>query len=101
MTPRLHAAGIRPRQLRILQLIFAAAAAIAMLAFFNAARPDSTGTALGSVRLTDVSIAAPLPQTPPGVIGSGGLAADDGTDQAQLAQQQAQLQQQMNQAEQQ
>jgi hypothetical protein len=99
MTPQLHAAGARRRQLRILQLIFAAAAAIAMLAFFNAAHPDATGTPLGSVRLTDVSIASPLPQTPPGLIGSGGLAADDGSDQAQLQQQIAQ--QEMQQSEQQ
>lgn len=94
MTPQLRAA--RRPQLRILQLIFAAAAAIAMLVFFNAARPDTTG---GSVRLTDVSIASLVPQTPPGLIGSGGLAADDGSDQAQLQQQLAQ--QEMQQAEQQ
>jgi hypothetical protein len=84
--------------LRIMQLIFAAAAAVAMLAFFNAARPDTTGTMLGSVHLTDVTIASPLPETPPGLAG-GGLATDDGSDQAQLQQQQAQ--QEMQQAEQQ
>jgi hypothetical protein len=82
--------------LRRMQLIFAGAAAIAMLALFDAARPDTTDTVLGSVRLTDVGL--PLPQTPPNLSG-GGFAADDGDDQAQQQEQQAL--QQMQQAEQQ
>ena len=56
-----HSAGTRRRQLRILQLIFAGAAALAMLALFDAARPDTTHTVLGSgsVRLADTALAAP------------------------------------------
>jgi hypothetical protein len=103
------ATGARRRQLRLLQLIFAGAVAIAMLALFDAARPDTTGSVLdsASVHLTDMALPAPasgpfgpqLPQTPPGVVGGGGFAADDGNDQAQQQQQLAQ--QEMQQAEQQ
>jgi hypothetical protein len=46
MSPsRLHEikpTGARRRQLRMMQIIFAGAAAIAMLALFDAARPDTT-----------------------------------------------------------
>jgi hypothetical protein len=97
----INSAGARRRQLRMMQVIFAGAAAIAMLALFDAARPDTTQSVLasGSVRLTDKA----FPQTPP-VIGGGGFAADDASDQA--AQQQAQqaeqqAMQEMQQAEQQ
>jgi hypothetical protein len=102
MTPHIHAAGPRRRQLQILQLLFAIAAAIAMLALFDAARPDTTGTTLGSVRLTDMTITSPLPATPPSLAG-GGLATDDSNDQAQQAEQQAlqQMQQSMQQAQEQ
>jgi hypothetical protein len=87
-------------QLRTMQLIFAGAAAFAMLALFGAARPDATDTVLGSVRLTDVGLQ--LPQTAPGLSG-GGFAADDSDDQAQLQEQLAlqQMQQSMQQAEEQ
>jgi hypothetical protein len=104
--------GARRRQSRLLQLIFAGAAALgilAMLALFDAARPDTTGSVLNSasVRLADTAVPAPasgpfgpeLPQTPPGVVGGGGFAADDGNDQAQQQQQLAQ--QEIQQAEQQ
>jgi hypothetical protein len=89
MTPT-HAAGFGRRQLRILQLIFAGVAALAMFALFDGARPDTTETVLGSgsVRLTDVGVQ--LPQTPPDL--AGGFATDDDDDQAQ---QQAQLQEQL------
>lgn len=87
MTPHIPAAGVRRRQLQILQLLFAVAAAIAMLALFYAARPDTTGTALPAVRLTDMSINSPLPAAPPGLAG-GGLATDDSNDQAQQQEQQ-------------
>ena len=109
---QINATGARRRQLRLLQLIFAGAAALgilAMPALFNAARPDTTGSVLdsASVHLTDMALPAPasgpfgpqLPQTPSGVVGSGGFAADDGNDQAQQQQQLAQ--QEMQQAEQQ
>lgn len=80
-------APARVRRLRTLQLLFAGAAALALLALFDAARPDTTHTtpAAGSVRLTD------------------GFAADGDDDQAQLQEQLAlqQLQQSMQQAEQQ
>jgi hypothetical protein len=39
-----HAAGARRRQLRMMQLFFTGAAVIAMLALFDAARPDTTET---------------------------------------------------------
>jgi hypothetical protein len=110
-----HAAGTRRRQLRKNALLFAGAAAIAMLALFDAARPDTTDTRLGSgsVRLTDMAVDLPapaggpvglqLPQTPPPLSGGGGLAADDGNDQAQQQEQLAlqQVQQSEQQAEEQ
>jgi hypothetical protein len=91
-------AGARRRQLSMMQLIFAGAAAIVMLALSDTARPDITHTVLGSrtVRLTDVGVQ--LPETPPNLSG-GGFAADDGDDQAQQQEQLAL--QQMQQAEQQ
>jgi len=105
----INAAGARRRQLRLMQLIFAGTAALAMLALFDAARPDTTGSVLNSasVRLTDLAVPAPasgpsglqFPQTPPNLVGGGGFAADDGNDEAQLQQQLAQ--QEMQQAEQQ
>jgi hypothetical protein len=95
-----HVAGARRRQLRMMQLFFAGAAAVAMLALFDAARPDTTETAFGSgpVRLTDTAIESPapaggpvglqFPQTPPHLAGGGGFAADDNSDQAQQQAQQ-------------
>jgi hypothetical protein len=83
-----------------MQVIFAGAAAVAMFALFDAARPDVTQSVLttGSVRLVDQATdLPPYPQTPPGL--AGGFAADDGDDQAQLQQQLAM--QEMQQAEQQ
>jgi hypothetical protein len=76
------------RRLRMMQLIFAGAATLAMIALFDAARPDATHTVpgTGSVRLTDVAL--PLPASGP----FGGFAADNDDDQAQ---QQAQLQEQL------
>ena len=81
----------------MLQLIFAGAAAIAMLALFDAARPDTTQSVLasGSVRLIDQAFS----QTPPSLVG-GGFAADDNDDQ-QAQQQEQMAQQEMQQAEQQ
>ncbi|HET7074263.1 MAG TPA: hypothetical protein VFI55_09330 [Mycobacterium sp.] len=107
-----HAAGTRRRQLRVMQLIFAGAAAIAMFALFDAARPDTTETMLGSgsVRLADMAgdLPAPasgpqFPQTPPNLSGGNGFAADDSNDQAQLQEQQSlqQMQQEMQQAQEQ
>lgn len=93
-TPRHQSAGPKSRQLRILQLTFAGAAAIAVCALVDAARPDSTATVLGSgpVHLIDQVhlVDQAFPQTPPG-LGGGGFAADDASDQAQ---QQAQQQEQ-------
>jgi hypothetical protein len=89
------------RGLRMAQLAFAGAATLAMIALFDAARPDTTHTVLGSVRLTDVALTAPASGP------FGGFAADDDDDQAQqqaqLQEQQAlqQMQQSMQQAEEQ
>src|ERR1700677_1387550 len=95
---QINATGARRRQLRLIQLIFAGAAAVAMLALFDAARPDTTGSVLNSesVRLADMAVPAPasgpfgpqLPQPPPSLAG-GGFAADDSDDQAQQQEQQA------------
>ena len=112
---RLNATGTQRRQSHLIQLIFAGVAALgilAMLALFDAARPDTTETVLGfgSIRLTDMALPAPasgpfgpqLPQTPPNLGGAGGLAADDDDQAQQQAQQQEQLAlQEMQQSEQQ
>jgi hypothetical protein len=95
--PEINATNQRRRQLRLLQLTLAGAAAFAMLALFDAARPDITQSVPSSVRLTDMTVGAPLLASGP--FGIGGFAADGGDDQAQLQQQQAL--QQMQQAEQQ
>ncbi len=81
-------AGPRHRQLRIVQIIFAGAAAIGMLALFDAARPDTTQSLLaaGLVRLVDRA-----------------FATDDSSDQAQQQEQLAlqEMQQSEQQAEEQ
>ena len=111
----INAAAARRWQLRVMQMIFAGAAAIAMFALFDAARPDTTDALAtsGSVRLadqvTDLPAAASgpvglqFPQTPPNLSGGGGFAADDDNDQAQQQEQQAlqQMQQSEQQAEEQ
>jgi hypothetical protein len=81
-------AAHRPRQLRTIRLILAGAAALAILALLDVARPDTTQTVpgSGSVRLTDVALPAPAGGP------FGGFAADNDDDQAQ---QQAQLQEQL------
>jgi hypothetical protein len=90
-----HAADRRRRQLRVMQAILAEAAAIAMLALFDAGRPATAQSVLasGSVRLADMAAdlparaAAPLgppyPQNPPNLVGGTGFAADDTDDHAQ------------------
>ncbi|MGO9382076.1 MAG: hypothetical protein ACLP4W_08260 [Mycobacterium sp.] len=98
----------RRRQLRLIQLALAGAAAVGMLALFDAARPDSTQSVLdsASVRLADVAVPAPasgpvgpqLPQTPPNVSG-GSLAADDNDNDNDQLQQQLDEQEQLNQQE--
>ncbi|OBK43105.1 hypothetical protein A5655_17355 [Mycobacterium sp. 1081908.1] len=70
-----------------MRLVLAGAAALAMIALFDAARPETTPAAPGSVRLTDVAVSAP--ESGP----FGGFAADADDDQAQ---QQAQLQEQLD-----
>jgi hypothetical protein len=98
------AGGEQRRQLRVLQVILAGAAAIALLALFDAGRPSTAQTALasGSVQLADLPAraSAPVgtkyPQTSPSLVGGSGFAADGSDDQAQQ-----QAQQQMQQAEQQ
>ena len=105
----INTVGARRRQLRLMQLIFAGTAALAMLALFGAARSDTAAPVLnsGSVHLVDLAVPAPatgpsgpqFPQTPPNLAG-GGFAADTNDDnEAQLQQQLAQ--QEMQQSEQQ
>lgn len=91
-----------------MQAILAGAAAITMLALFDAGRPGTAQSVLasGSVRLADMAAdlsaraTAPLgpryPQSPPNLVAGTGFAADDTDNQAQQ-----QAQQQMQQAEQQ
>jgi hypothetical protein len=74
------------RRLRTIQLIFAGAATLAIIALFDAARPDATRAVPGSVRLTGVAVSAPAGGP------FGGFAADTDDD---WAQQQAQLQEQL------
>lgn len=81
-------------QHQIMHVVFAGAASIAMLAFVDATLPGSATATAGHVRLTTID--SPLPQSP----FAGGLATDDGDDQAQLQQQLAQ-QEMQQQAEQQ
>jgi len=83
----------------MLQLIFAGAAAIAMLALFDSARPGTTETVLGSqsIRLTDMAVDLPAPSSGP----FGGFAADTDDDRAQQQQQMQQAQQAQQQAEEQ
>lgn len=90
------------RRRRLLRLMLAGAATLAVLALYEAVQPQAAETTLGSgsVRLTDVAIS---PQAPPGLTG-GGFAADDDDTQAQLQQQQLnqqQLQQSMQRAQEQ
>ncbi len=99
----INAAAARRRQLRVMQLIFAGAAAIAMVALFDAGRPDATESVLasGSVRLVDQATDLPTPassplgpqypQTPPRLVANDGFAAAGDDDQDQEAQQQEQL----------
>src|SRR5881628_1082246 len=97
--PEIRAAGGRRRQLRIVQLFLAGAAAIAMSALVDAALPDVTGIAPGPVRLLDVASGLPAPaggpftpqypQTPPNLVGNGGFGAGGDDDQAQQQEQQA------------
>ncbi|OBA77051.1 hypothetical protein A5641_20035 [Mycobacterium sp. 1554424.7] len=78
------------------RLVLAGAAALSMIAVFDAARPD-THTTAASVRLTDVAL------SPPASGPFGGFAADADDDWAQQQEQLAlqQMQQSMQQAEQQ
>lgn len=75
-----------------MQLVFAGAAAIGTLALADA----SAGSPLAAGAPANLQFA----QTPPNLGGGGGLATDDGDDQAQQQAQQA-AQQQMQQAQQQ
>ncbi|OBI94279.1 hypothetical protein A9X00_13140 [Mycobacterium sp. 1245805.9] len=84
----------------MVRLGLAGVATLAMIALFDAARPDAPHAAPGSVRLTDAARSAPAAGP------FGGLAADDddwAQQQAQLQEQLAlqQMQQSMQQAEQQ
>lgn len=83
----------------MLQLTFAGAATVALLALFHANGATETTLGSGSVRLADTA----LPLAPPGLSGTGGFATDSDDDQAQLQQQidQQMLQQSMQQAQEQ
>jgi hypothetical protein len=98
------AADRRRRQLHVMQAMLAGAAAIAMLAVFDAGRPITAQSVLasGSVRLADVAADLPAqptahlgplcPQSPPNLVGGAGFAADDTDDQALQQMQQAEQQ---------
>jgi hypothetical protein len=104
------AADRRRRQLHVMQAMLAGAAAIAMLAVFDAGRPITAQSVLasGSVRLADVAADLPAqatahlgplcPQSPPNLVGGAGFAADDTDDQALQQMQQAEQQAEQQQA---
>jgi hypothetical protein len=71
----INSADTRRRQIRVAQLIFAGAAAIATLAPFSAASPGNAGTALAS---GSVSATAPVSvQATPSTVGGRVIAVDD------------------------
>jgi hypothetical protein len=80
----INSAGGRCQRRRVAQVIFAGAAAIAMLALFDAA-PHGTGettVASGSVRLVDQATDSPAPPPggpPPGVVLAPGMTWPPGT----------------------
>jgi hypothetical protein len=98
MSTSIQPTAARRWQIRIMQLVFAVAAAFGMLALFDTSHPETTHTVIGSVRLTDVVVTSPSPATHPSLVG-GVVAIDDTDDQAQ--QQEQQDLQQMVQSEQQ
>jgi hypothetical protein len=75
----------RRRQLRTMQIIFAGAVAVAMLALFDAARPDTTQSVLASDSVHPVDQS--FRQTPPSLVDNG-FAADETSDEAQQQAQQ-------------
>jgi hypothetical protein len=92
----------RDQRLRLMQLIFAGVAGIAMLLFVDAARPNITAAMSGQPRVAATAFDSPLPQSPS--TAGAGFPADDTDDQeAQLQEQlaQQQMQQSQQQAEQQ
>jgi hypothetical protein len=62
----------RRRQIRLMQVIFAGAAAVAALTLFGAARPGCGDTA--------VATGLQFAQTPPDWAGAGGFATDEGVN---------------------
>src|ERR1700689_2915511 len=71
----INSADTRRRQIRVAQLIFAGAAAIATLALFSAASPGNAGTALAS---GSVSATAPVSvHATPSTVGGSVIAVDD------------------------
>src|SRR3954470_14810556 len=97
-TREIPPARARCPQVRPVHLILAGVAIIATLALVDAGRLDTEATlGSGSVRLASTS--AQYAQTPPNLVGHGGIALNTDDDQAQ--QQELQALQQMQQAEQQ
>jgi hypothetical protein len=105
---RMNTTRARTRQWRLVRVILAAVAILAMLALFDAARPDTTQNL---VRLTDMAFDVPAPtsgpvglqypQAPPNLSGGRGFAIDDdGQAQQQELQDMLQMQQSEQQAEQ-
>jgi hypothetical protein len=71
----INSADTRRRQIRVAQLMFAGAAAIATLALFGTASPGNAGTALAS---GSVSATAPVSvQATPSTVGGSVIAVDD------------------------
>jgi hypothetical protein len=63
----IHSADVRRRQIRLMQVLFAGAAAVATLALFSAGPSDpQTAVASGSVRLADQATELPAPAAPVG-----------------------------------
>jgi hypothetical protein len=97
---QINTADKRYRQLNVMHIILAGAAALTMFALFDAGSPSAAQTvASASVRLTDVTTDLPVrasapfgPLNPPGLVGGAGFAADDTDNQAQQQIQQAEQQ---------
>jgi hypothetical protein len=66
-------ADARRRQIRLMQVIFAGAATVAMLALFSAARP-------GAAEAATAPFGPQVAQTAPSMVGRGVIAVDDDTN---------------------
>jgi hypothetical protein len=79
----INSAGGRCQRRRVAQLIFAGAAAIAMLALFDATPPGTGETTVASRSVRLIDQATDLPAPPPGVVLAPGMTWPPGTPMQQ------------------